>query len=303
MRTPLPSAALLLALAATTTAQLPPSTASFGGVAKVSVPLRLVHGLAVIPVTINGHGPLQLILDTGAPVIVIPDTTLARRLGLQIVGRTRVGGAGDGEEQTAPLAGNITASVGPLTVKGAFGIIGIAGDAIPGVDGVIGAAFFRHSVVEFDWDAGMIHFHDPALRVASSGDTLPLRVESNLHSYVPGTVVVNGDTARIDLHLDTGARQALSIASSTLAKLPARQRVSIPTIVGFGSRGPARGDVIRADALRLGSFAISNVPAAIPRNEPAAQGRIGLPLLKRFNFFIDFPGSRLILRPRTAPSE
>lgn len=298
------AAGVLLCAADTARTQLPPSTATFSGAATVSVPFRVVHGLAVIPVTINGHGPLQLILDTGAPVIVIPDTALASKLGLQIVGNARVGGAGDGTEQTAPLASGIKASVGSLTVSNAFGVIGIAGDVIPGVDGVIGGAFFRHAAVEFDWDAGVIHFHDPARRGPSiAGDTIPLRVESSLHSYVPGTVVVNGDTVTLDLHLDTGARQTLSIAQKTMARLASKPKTAIPTIVGFGSRGAARGDAIRADALRLGAATIPNVTAYVPNQEPGDQGRVGLPVLKRFNFVVDYPGKRLVLRPRAAQHE
>src|SRR5262245_55443464 len=114
-----PTLALLVSVACAR-AQLRPSAATFGA-ATVSVPFRSVHGLAVIPVTITGHGPLQLILDTGSPVIVIPDTALASRLGLRIVGTARVGGTGDGQEQSAPLAGGITASVGSLTVNNAYG--------------------------------------------------------------------------------------------------------------------------------------------------------------------------------------
>ena len=295
--------AALLCAGAAVRAQLPPSTASFGGAATVSIPFRTIHGLVVIPVTINGHGPLNLILDTGAPVIVIPDTAVASKLGLQIVGNARVGGAGDGEVQTAPLAAGITASVGSLTVSGAFGIIGVAGDVIPGVDGVIGGALFRHAAVEFDLDAGVIRFHDPAAQTTFSGDVMPLRVEPSLHSFVPGSIVVNADTVKIDLHVDTGARQTLSLAQSTMARFSAKPTTTIPTIVGFGSRGAARGDAIRADALHLGGSAIANIPTYVPNNEPGEQGRIGLRVLERFNFVVDYPGKRLVLRPRTKPPE
>jgi predicted aspartyl protease len=298
------AAALLLFGAAPAHTQLPPSTASFGGAATVSVPFRTVHGLVVIPVTINGHAPLQFILDTGAPVIVIPDTALASRLGLKILGTARVGGAGDGDVQTAPLAGEIAASVGSLTVTGALGIVGVVGDVIPGVDGVIGGALFRHAAVELDWDAGMIHFHDPAKRTSSfRGDTLPLRVEASLHSYVPGTVVVNGTEMKVDLHLDTGARQPLSLAPSTMKRFSATPAVAIPTIVAFGSRGAARGDAIRASASRLGRETIENVTAYVPQREAENPARIGLPVLKHFNFIVDYPGKRLVLRPRVGQNE
>jgi hypothetical protein len=280
-------------------AQLPPSSATFKEAA-VTVPLRVVHGLIVVPVYLNKHpAPLQLILDTGAPVILIPDTALATKLDLQIVGQARVGGAGDGEAATAPLASSITARVGGLEVNGAFGIIGIAGDVIPGVDGVIGAALFRHSIVEVDWDAKVVRFHDPSSgSYRAEGAVIPLRVERSQHTYVPGKVVIGRDTVNLDMHLDTGARQALSLAPSTIARLTSKPPLAIPTIVGFGSRGIARGDVIRTDALLLGNLTRDSVVTAVPANEPADAGRVGLPILRNYNFAVDYHGGRLLLRPR-----
>jgi len=142
-----------------------------------------------------------------------------------------------------------------------------------------------------------------AAQTTFSGDVMPLRVEPSLHSFVPGTIVVNADTVKIDLHVDTGARQTLSLAQSTMARFSAKPTTTIPTIVGFGSRGAARGDAIRADALHLGASAIANIPTYVPNNEPGEQGRIGLRVLERFNFVVDYPGKRLVLRPRTKPPE
>lgn len=280
-------------------AQLPASTATFGD-ATVTVPFRLVHDFIVIPVMLNGRGPFQLILDTGSPVILIPDTSLARRLDLQVVGEAIVGGVGDGDTQRAPLAVGISARVGTFTVRGAAGIIGVAGNVIPGVDGVIGGALFRHSRVEVDWDAGVVRFHDPARATREPGESLQLRVEPSLHSFVSATVVMNGTSRKVDLHFDTGARQPLTLSSATLGTFPFSTRASVQTIVGFGSRGPARGTYVRVDSLLLGVSWLASIPTAVPAREPSDQGRLGLPVLKRFNFVVDYPGRRLLLRRRLA---
>lgn len=293
-------AALAVALSGhAATAQLPATSATFQGPGPVTVPFREVHNLIVIPVTINGHGPLQFILDTGNPVILIPDSALATRLGLTIVGQARVGGAGDGPPQMAPLATGITVRVGTLEVRDAIGVIGVAGDVIPGVDGVIGGPFLRHAAVEIDWDRRTVTFHDPSSgTLTATGDTIPLRVEPSLHSYLPGSVGVGTTTRPVDLHLDTGSRQALSLAPAWLDSIAARPDSAIPSIVGFGSRGAARGSWIRAGTLTLGAATVRGVTTTVPNQEPSGNARVGLPVLRRFHVVIDYPGQRLILRPR-----
>src|SRR5690349_21876810 len=164
-------AALLVTLAGTACgAQLPPTTGRFTSAQSIELPLRMTHGLITVPVMLNGKGPFQLLLDTGAPVLVIIDTNQIANLGLRVAGQTRVGGAGDGERQLAPIVTGVNASLGPLEVSNVTGIVGVTGAAIPGVDGIIGGPLFRHSVVHIDWDAGVIRFHDPASPPVVAGD-------------------------------------------------------------------------------------------------------------------------------------
>ncbi|MDX2061119.1 MAG: aspartyl protease family protein [Gemmatimonadales bacterium] len=280
------------------------TTATFGTTASVTVPFRVVHGLIVIPVSINGHGPMRMALDTGAPVMLIRDSVMAAGLDLRIAGRARVGGTGDGPALTAPLATGIAARIGAFSVTGVMGLVGVAADVLPAVDGVIGAAVFRHAVVEVDWDAGVVRLHDPTSSPPRApGDTLALRIAPSLHAYVEGRVAMPDDTVTVELHLDTGARQGLTLAPSTVARFRTRPAPAVPTLVGFGSRGAASGTYIRAAAVRLGGTTIPGVPTAIPDQEPTNPARVGLPLLQRFNFEVDYPGQRVVLRPRTGVAE
>ena len=291
-------AALLIGVGACAGAQLPPTSGRFTSQQAVELPLRMTHGLITVPVMINGKGPFNLILDTGAPVLVLQDTSQISKLALTVAGQTRVGGAGDGERQLAPIVTGVAARLGPLEVSNVTGIVGVTGSAIPGVDGVIGGPLFRHSVVHIDWDAGVIRFHDPASPPEIAGDTIPLRVAQDGHVYVPGRIAVNGVGRNLELHLDTGARQAFALAPASLQKMKVKPRISIKTVTGFGSRGVAHGTVMRADTLRLGRTSLIGVPSSVPKNEPSDEGRVGIPVLRRFNLVIDYPGKRLILVPR-----
>jgi predicted aspartyl protease len=285
---------------ATACAQLPPTNGAFNGPATVIVPFRTMYDLVVIPVTINGHGPLQLILDTGAPLLVVLNKEVVPQLKLNVVGQIPVGGAGDGERQTSPFATGITASVGGYEVRNSAGIVGAgaASDILKKVDGIIGAPLFQHAIVEIDWDARVVRFHDPARAPVMRGDTLPLTIKRSLHVSVPTAISVNGAPKTLDLELDTGANGALSVSRDALATIGATPRASISMLTGYGSRGASRGEFIRTDTLRLGGVALHSIPTAVPGNEPGETGRIGLPVLQRFHVYFDYPGKRLILRPR-----
>ena len=64
-----------------------------------SVPLESFFGRPLVQVEIDGHGPYDFILDTGADVTVI-DRDLAERLALDTLGEERIG---------SPLGGTVAA--------------------------------------------------------------------------------------------------------------------------------------------------------------------------------------------------
>jgi hypothetical protein len=86
------------------------------GRGKVTIPFDYENGFVVVPVSVMGSRPLQMMLSTGSPLIVIPDESLAETMGLNIVDEVQVDGDGDGEMQTAPLAMGVDAVVGGLKI-------------------------------------------------------------------------------------------------------------------------------------------------------------------------------------------
>lgn len=297
-------AALLLLPLGCMAQGLPPTSATWADSAKPIVfPLETAQDLVVVRLSINGSRPLRMLLDTGAPVMVIPDTALARQLGVKVLGQASVGGAGDQDARQAPIASGIEIDLGGLKVSGALAVLGIAGDVIPGVDGVVGAAIFQHAAVTMDWDARELRLQVPSTYTPPAGaDVLALEVKPSRHVYVKGALDPDGRGAEpITLHLDTGARLALNVYASSF---PAASRIDTPVrdvIVGWGSRGPSRGNVGRAPFLQLGRTRLENIVAMVPRQAavPGDQALLGLPVLRRFRTTIDYSGQRLVLE-RTA---
>src|SRR5438046_569406 len=65
-----------------------------------SISFELYDNRILVPVYLNGEGPFQFILDTGASGFPLVTTAVARRLNLMLVKGAPVGGAGDKKVKT-----------------------------------------------------------------------------------------------------------------------------------------------------------------------------------------------------------
>lgn len=279
---------------------LPQATLTFPeGQDVVQIPFERYQDFIVVSVEFDGVRPLRMIVDTGSPVFVVADTALTNRMNLQIWAQAQVGGAGDGPAETAPLAGGVQAQLGPLQIANAMLLVGVGGDAISGLDGILGGPLFENAVVDIDWAEGVLHVYQPAaFSYEGRGTTLPLTLMPNRHVYTKGTLAINdGEGVPVTLHVDTGARQGIGVLTSS--DLPAPTKVVRNTIVAWGSRGPARGDIGRVHRLQLGDLVVSDIVASFREDTPE-QGEaawIGIPVLQQFRPIFDYPGERLILEP------
>lgn len=309
LRCAVPWVTVCCALAASAPAQtLPQASVHFPeGQRVVTVPFERYHKFVVIPVSFDGIRPLRMVLDTGSPVIVIADTELADQMDLQIWAHTTVDGTGDGPTRTAPLAGGVSAKVGALRITGAVMLIGVGGTAIGGLDGIIGGPLFENLVVDIDWQAELLHLHDPAEYAGQAkGTVLPLTLRPNRHIYTTGFVDVSGkEPVPVTLHVDTGARQALGLFTDSHEDLQVPAAAISNVIVGWGSRGAARGDIGRTERLVLSDHVLRKVVTSFRRKAPDkdVHGWIGLEVLERFRVVFDYPSQRMILAPNARLAE
>ncbi len=155
--------------------------------AATTIPLDLSTGRPVVEVTIAGAQPLRMVLDTGAGGSVV-DAGLAAELGLETVGRQRIGdpsgrGAHDVDRVALPDVRLGGVALGDLEAAPLAGELVVAGHAIDGptivLDGLhrgtqgnLGTGFLRRFVVTLDQANHLVRFAphgNPALR----SDDLP----------------------------------------------------------------------------------------------------------------------------------
>ena len=257
---------------------------------------------------IQGSAPLWLILDTGATGSLI-DSAQARALGLKFEEAFQVAGAAGAVDAFAVSGTSISLPGIELRDQEmtALPLDFLASGKGRPVAALLGADVFRRFVVEIDYAAERLRFHDPARYTAPAGaEVLPLTVVED-HPYVRAQLVLpGGRTLDGDFAVDTGSGFTVMLAAPFATQ--GRMMDAMDRTIGAKAQGVG-GEILlsigRLQGMRLGSFLMAAPVAVFPQNfggEVAARGKagnIGSGLLRRFRVTFDYPHGRLILEPNS----
>jgi predicted aspartyl protease len=268
------------------------------------VTFRLAGGgqpLVLVPVHVNGSGPYEFILDTGASTTVLTPE-LAGRLGVVATDVKDAMGAGGklsiglGRVRTLAIA---AASLDHLqvAVTGELHRIGAAvGTAI---DGTLGYNFLKAFRVTIDYRDGIFRLDREEGTVAdlSSGE-IPFRLahEAKPHILIPAWV--NG-TGPYQFALDTGASTTV-IAPRLALALEIRGEAAVP-MTGGGGAVPASVALVESLAAggverrRLGVMVANFLTMLSETVGMTLDGVLGYNYLRSMRVTIDYPRSVLRL--------
>lgn len=252
----------------------------------VEFPFEFREGLLWVEVTVpQEERPLHFLVDTGAGASVIHLDT-ARRLQLKLGRKVAVQGVGttlSGFWVECP-----SAKAGAVVLPTRFLALDLnrfSQACERPVDGLIGADFFHHRVVQIDFAAGQIRLL-PTTQGLATGQKLPLEVRS-CGLRVP--VRVNGQ-ARQWVRLDTGCASALQWVTASVRPELCTRRVAI---------GLAEVSIPQTvTTVGLGELEFQQVPTGLHREAifPGEAGLLGNGLLARFRTVtIDARNGRLHL--------
>jgi predicted aspartyl protease len=294
-----------------------PATVTFPeGKDVVEIPFEFVRDKILIAVRVNGSEPMSFVLDTGAPIAVFMDSELASTLNLNIVGQALVGGVGEGEASTVPIAGDVMFEFGGIEITGGTMAIGVAEGKLPdlGWHGVIGRPVFTNLVADFDFANRILRLYPPEkFTYIGDGTELPLTIAYGSFPYVDTEVSIDGGAAvPATLVIDTGAGHALSLSVENHDDLDLPEK-TVAGVLGWGANGAIRGHKGRVTSLKLGDYVLHDVVTGFPdpsgmqmlgassaSNQVERHGILGAKVLKRFRVIFDYTNTRLILEPNTA---
>jgi predicted aspartyl protease len=280
-----------------TTATLSPRNAK--------IKFRLAGGaqpLILLPTRVNGAGPFDFILDTGAGTSLL-STELAQQLNIKVLGTKE--GQSAGGKVSVSLAKVESLALGQAKIEEVeVGIVdlGHIGKTIgTKIDGDVGYNFLKHFRVTIDYQTAEIRFDDPK-RTENFGKPskaeIPMRLASPAKPLVLVDVYANGrgpfqfaiDTGTSTTAISPEAAQQLGIASSPIGPLTtggSQVNVTAGNLKSFQVGGARIDDlvVVVADFFAMLSQAVG----------AKLDGIVGYNFLRNFRVVMDYPSEKFRL--------
>lgn len=276
-----------------------------------TIPFTLVKNLMVIPLTINGAGPYNFVLDTGMGLFLITNPDLIDSVKMQNLRSIKIQGFGAGEELSALVAPSLEITIGSTRAKNVaaavlkedlFNLSSFAGMPI---HGLIGYDFFNSFIVRISYASNTITIYRPETGyIPRKGNKIPITIENRKPYLVADVDLGNGKKLPAKLIIDTGAGHPLSLETYN-GKPFEVPKVNISANLGVGLMGAITGYIARIPSVKLGKYTLHNVIASFPNyaevgarvQELQRNGNMGNSILKHFEVVFDYGREAIYLKP------
>lgn len=278
------------------------------GQSRQKLRFKLIHNLIIIPLTINGDGPYNFILDSGVGPMIITDSKMVDSLYASNLSLFKIRGRGIGEKIEAYVINNMFPSIGKAKTTG-LSLVLLRNDpfqlssyvGMP-IHGIIGSDVFKSFSVKINYLRERLTLYPPRAKVRKRGVRIPLEIIKN-KPFIEVFLTNQGYETNLLLLLDSGAGHAVSLEQqeSNQDLIPDR---TIEANLGIGLNGPIRGIIGRLSKVKIGRYELEDVITAYPSTEfevlrqllEDRNGSIGGELLKRFHLFIDYANKEIYLK-------
>ena len=140
------------------------------GSPKVTIEMNLESRRPMVGLMINGKGPFQFVVDTGAGLSVI-DAGIAKELGLEVVGKQTLHSPGATEDIQGERVQVSVLEVGELRIENpVLATMDLVGFSAGTIEGVLGRPHFGELLLTFDYpgsrlvvEKGSLDRSDPAV--------------------------------------------------------------------------------------------------------------------------------------------
>lgn len=272
----------------------------------LAVPFELVGNLILVEARVNDSPPLWFIFDTGASHTVL-DAGQAKALRLKARGRIKA--TGSAGTDTASRIRGIEVSFPGVSLRGqtAYTLPITFLSPLLGrhLGGIIGVDIIEKFVVEIDYAAKTINFHNPSsYRYQGSGQSIPLTVKGG-NVFVSAQVNIEGRAPLTGkFEVDTGSTGSLLLNTPFVKKhglLSFIKQSKQGNLGGVG--GSASSITARVNSVGLGSFTLAEPIAQFSlgtKGDNAStkyDGQLGGQIFSRFKMIVDLSHRRLMLEP------
>jgi predicted aspartyl protease len=268
------------------------------------VSFRLTPGgnpLILVPVFVEGKGPYEFILDTGASISLL-SSELGRSLGVVVTGTEEGMGAGGSHTLELGRVGSLTIGDTELhdveiALSDQLAQIGAVVQAK--IDGDIGYNVLKHFRVTVDYSKHLLNL-SAATGESGNDGTVPFEIAPTKPLMVL-PVEVNG-SGPYRFCLDTGTSMT-AISPALAARLGISMRPGARQGMGAGGRISVSFGKIASLSVghhRVGDLDVTSADFFSSIAEVCGtdfDGIVGYNFLRLFRVTIDYPGGRLLLEP------
>lgn len=276
---------------------------------KVILPFTFFGMNLMVDARMNGVD-IKMLIDNGVmwDELLFYGSDQVDRLGMQLEGSVRVTGAGDDSSKGTEsyTASNASISFDDVTFHGQSAVItpkdsGWA-EYFPGVAGQVCGAFFKHFIVEFNFDKQIVILHRPETynyqghgsavkmsRNEGGGYTIPIKIKPRNKAEI-------NDRLSIDL----GGINPVALV--IIEKYGFDKSNSEKIYLGHGASGEITGYRDYLQTLTIGNYELEEVLTVFTESDDGSNHTnttIGLPLLMRFNLVFDYFHQTLYLQPNS----
>lgn len=266
--------------------------------------LKSQTGHLLVKPTVNGQEAGWWFLDTGAGINCI-DTALAETLKLNVL---RDGTAnGMGGAQATRYRGIATLALGPVLLEGSEAIeldlTSFEKHLGHKISGIIGYDTFFAAVFEVDHRNGKVTLHDPAKFELRNADWLPIQLLDRRPS-VSGSI--EGHDAG-QLMIDSGSNTGAIVMGRTVETFDLLRDRDVKSIKNGGVGGMHENSAGTLADITLGKTHLKRLDAIFATAGTGGgnehyQAILGIPALRPFVMFVNYPQMKLALRPHDLPT-
>lgn len=273
----------------------------------IRIPFIMHHGKPLMELNINGK-KAKLMIDNGIlwDQVWLFGSPLVEQLQLNPVNASMIGGAGEEDPTQAYTSDNLTLEFPDIIFYEQPVLVSppAAGFAkmFPGADGQLCNTFFKHFIVEFDFDQNEIILHDPEhFKYEGNGSQLDIRLnESGTYSVPFSFTMLNGNIYNERVDIDFGGIYPLKIALNNKHDIQLPSEV-IPTI-SYGAQGKVTEYSGKIKCMTIGPYTFNHPTVYFgdektSRIHPDNLGVIGLPLFMKFRTIFDYFNNKIYLEP------
>lgn len=274
----------------------------------IKIPFEEFRSEIRMNAVINGQ-PARMLIDNGYlwDQLLMFGSPRVDALGLKYEEKIEVRGSGEGDPVVSSVARGVTVTFPGVEFYDQEAIVTpyVPGGPVlwEGSEGQVSAAFFKHFVVDINFDELVLTLIEPdEFRYTGGGVELPLEHLESGAWGMPCTLVMS-DGRVIDrlVMWDIGLNGALLFETNGPSQIPLPEK-AVSTSLGFGMQGETMGHVGRIRSIKIGTYAIEDVLAefrssAQNENTEYDDAMIGFALTKQFNVVFDYPHHRIFLEP------